>query len=93
MGQWEELPRGPTEHRSTAGMMHRVCLCLPRQLAQLGEVVVSKCSDAVTQKIKFTQCDVDDPGIKLGENPIDAQFNAGISSNITFCDLQIWPQI
>ena len=43
-------------------MMHRVCLCLPRQLAQLGEAVVSKCSDAVTQKIKFTQCDVDDPG-------------------------------
>ncbi len=47
-----------------AGIMHRVCLCLPRQLAQLGEAVVSKCgaSDAVSQKIKFTQCDVDDPG-------------------------------
>ena len=42
--------------------MHRVCLCLPRKLAELGEAVVSKCSDAASQRVKFTQCDVDDPG-------------------------------
>ena len=43
-------------------IMHRVCICLPRQLAQLGEAVVSKCSADVSQRVKFTQCDVDDPG-------------------------------
>ena len=43
--------------------MHRVCLCLPGKLSELGETVMSRCSDAVSQRIKFTQCDVDDPGI------------------------------
>ena len=61
---------GPLEHTGLragryqvlglATIMHRVCICLPRQLSQLGEAVVSRCSDAVSQKIKFTQCDVDD---------------------------------
>ena len=45
--------------------MHRVCLCLPRKLAKLGEAVVSKCSDAASRRVKFTQCDVDDPGTGL----------------------------
>ena len=47
---------------SQSQAMRRVCLCLPPKLAKLGEAVVSKCSDAASQRVKFTQCDVDDPG-------------------------------
>ena len=40
--------------------MFQVCMCIPRQLAEFGDRVVSKCR--TVSCVHFTQCEEDDPG-------------------------------